>query len=130
MAHARITGIDSSGAIGMPGVAGVFTAADLGLAPNGAEGGAPRSSPDRSSRPTRCGSSVSRWRWSWPTPGSGRRRGRAVLVDYDPLPVVVDPPAARSRTAPRSYSPDHGSNVAVATTNRATLARSRAPRSW
>ena len=33
MAHARIVGIDSSEAIDMPGVLGVFTAADLDLGP-------------------------------------------------------------------------------------------------
>ncbi len=33
MAHARITGIDTSEAVGAPGVLGVFTAADLDLGP-------------------------------------------------------------------------------------------------
>ena len=37
----------------------------------------------------------------------------AVIIEYDPLPVVVDPEAALAEDAPVVF-PDHGSNLAIA----------------
>ena len=51
-----------------------------------------------------------------------------VVVDYDPLPAVVDPLAALEPDAPLLFSRS-GSNVAVSTTTRATRTPWRAPRS-
>ena len=98
----------------MPGVAGVFTAADLDLAPNDAEGGAP----EVFARPVLATDTV---RFVGEpiavvlaeTRAQAVDAAEAVLVDYDPLPVVVDPLAALEDGAPLLF-PEHGSNVAVA----------------
>src|SRR5690348_8223028 len=113
IAHARITGIDSSEAASMPGVAGVFTAADLDLAPNEAEGGAP----EAFARPILATDTV---RFVGEPIAVVLAEARvqavdaaeAVFVDYDPLPVVVDPLASLEDGAPLLF-PDAGSNVAV-----------------
>jgi aerobic carbon-monoxide dehydrogenase large subunit len=114
MAHARLTGIDTSEASGMPGVAGVFAAADLDLAVNEPEGGAP----EVFSRPILATDTV---RFVGEplavvlaeTRAQAVDAAEAVLVDYDPLPVVVHPLAALEDGAPLLY-PEQGSNVAVA----------------
>ena len=60
-----------------------------------------------------CASSATSSRWS-----SAETRAQAVdaaetvIVDYDPLPAVVDPEAALADGAPILF-PDHGSNVAI-----------------
>jgi CO/xanthine dehydrogenase Mo-binding subunit len=46
---------------------------------------------------------------SWPGTGPGRRRRRAVVVDYDPLPAVVDLEAGARRRGRRSTT-DSGTN--------------------
>ncbi len=113
MAHARITGIDSSEAAGMPGVAGVFAAADLDLAPNEPEGGAG----EAFARPILATGTV-RFVGEPIAVVLAETRAQAVdaaetvLVDYDPLPVVVDPLAALQDGAPLLF-PDAESNVAV-----------------
>jgi len=113
MAHARISGIETSAAAAMPGVAGVFAAADLDLDPIEAEGDAP----ELFARPV-LARDVVRFIGEpiavvlAETRAQAVDAAEAVLVDYDPLPVVVDPVAAMADGAPLLY-PDHGSNVAV-----------------
>ncbi len=46
------------------------------------------------------------------TPAQALDAAEAVVVDYDPLPVVVDPEAALGDDAPLLF-PDHGSNLAI-----------------
>jgi len=112
MAHARITGIDTGGAAGMPGVAGVFTADDLGLEAIDPDGGAP----ELFARPV-LARDVVRFIGEplavvvADTRASAVDAAEAVLVDYDPLPVVVDPVAAMEDDAPLLF-PEHRSNLA------------------
>jgi len=113
MAHARITGIDTGGAAGMPGVAGVFTADDLGLEAIDPDGGAP----ELFARPV-LARDVVRFIGEplavvvADTRASAVDAAEAVLVDYDPLPVVVDPVAAMEDDAPLLF-PEHRSNLAL-----------------
>jgi carbon-monoxide dehydrogenase large subunit len=93
VAHARITGIDASAAIGAPGVVGVFTAADVDLAPLGG----PVNRDVR--RPVLAGDRVCFAGEAVAAVVTDRRdqgedAAELVLVDYGPLPVVVDPEAA------------------------------------
>ena len=115
MAHARIT-VDASAAREHPGVVAVFTAEDLadveppsppiGLIP--AVLGRPWLARD-----------VVRYVGEpvvavvTEQPYDGEDAAELVFVDYDPLPVVVDPREAAD--APTVLHPDHGSNVAFAT---------------
>ena len=113
MAHARITGIDTAGAASMPGVAGVFTAADLNLEPIEAEGDAP----EAFARPVLARDVVRFVGEPIAVVVAGTRAeavdaAEAVLVDYDSLPVVVDPVAAMGDGGPVLF-PEHGSNLAV-----------------
>jgi carbon-monoxide dehydrogenase large subunit len=112
IAHARILSVDADAARSMPGVAGVFTAADFGI------------------RPFTFGTSVQR-AYARPilakdvvrfvgeevavvvaeTRVQATDAAEAILVEYDPLPVVVDPVAAIQPGAPLLF-PDSGTNVA------------------
>jgi carbon-monoxide dehydrogenase large subunit len=105
IAHARISGIDTSAALAAPGVLGVFTAADLDLA----------RSEDATAEP-------------WLADGVVRYVGEPVAlvlteeryqladaaelidVDYDPLPAVIDLDDALADET--LLFPDAGSNVA------------------
>jgi aerobic carbon-monoxide dehydrogenase large subunit len=113
MAHARITGIDGTVAGGMDGVAGVFTAADLDLAPIEPEGDAP----EGYARPI-LARDVVRFVGEPLAVVLAETRAQAVdaaetvLVDYDPLPVIVDPLVAAEDGAPLLF-PAEGSNVAL-----------------
>jgi carbon-monoxide dehydrogenase large subunit len=121
MAHARITSIDTSEAAAAPGVVGVFTAEDLGL-------------PDVPPPPAPFGPDIPLANQAmlrpWlardvvrhvgqpivaivaETPAQGADAAELVYVDYDALPVVVDPEeAARDEVL---LFPDAGTNVAVA----------------
>ena len=115
MAHALIGAIDCRAALAAPGVVGVFTAADL-------DAPAPAHSdlvaglfPDGLARPLLA---VDRVRFVGELvaivvtehPEQGADAADLVVVDYVPLPVVVDPVAAMAEDAPRVH-PDHGSNV-------------------
>jgi carbon-monoxide dehydrogenase large subunit len=102
IAHARVAGIDVSAAAGAPGVAGVFTAADLPeLAPYCAVPGMP----EAVNRPVLArdvvrfvGEPVAVVAAS--SEAAAVDAAELVEVDYDPLPVVVDPDEARSPGAP------------------------------
>ncbi|HEX8930008.1 MAG TPA: xanthine dehydrogenase family protein molybdopterin-binding subunit, partial [Actinomycetota bacterium] len=112
MAHARIGGIDTSGAAGMPGVVGVFTVADLDLPSM-----SPGMGPPAFARPPLARDVVRFIGEPVAVVVAATREqafdaAEAVAVDYDPLPVVIDPVAAAEADAPLLF-PDHGSNVSV-----------------
>jgi carbon-monoxide dehydrogenase large subunit len=112
VAHARITGLDTSQAAGMPGVVAVLTAADLDLPPL-----PPGMGPAEFARPPLARELV-RFLGEPVAVVVAATRGQAldaaevVATDYEPLPVVTDPAAAVAPDAPLLF-PDHGSNVAV-----------------
>ena len=114
IAHARIESIDTSEAVAMPGVVAVYTAADLDL-------------PDVQgfimlppvfNRPALARDKV-RFVGDIVAAVVAETRAQAVdaaeavIVDYDPLPAVVDPEAAMAPDAPLLFE-EHGSNVAFA----------------
>lgn len=112
MAHARIGVIDSGAVAGMPGVVGVYSARDLELDPeNSGE------VPDTFARPMLARETV---RFVGEpiavvvadSLAQALDAAALVMVDYEPLPVVVDPEAAVAEGAPLLF-PEHGSNVAV-----------------
>lgn len=111
VAHAAITEIDPTEARIMPGVVGVFTAADLDIAPLQMFVLAP----DTMRRPALASDRV-RFVGDLVAAVVAETRAQAfdaaelVVVDYDPLPVVVDPERAADADAPVLH-PDHGSNV-------------------
>jgi len=117
-AHARIRGIDASAALKMPGVAAVFTAADLGAA----NGMLPVYAPHPALKVPLCMRPL--------TPDVVRFVGEpvavvvaddvyraydaleAVAVDYEPLPPLADVHAALTAGAPVLH-PELASNVAA-----------------
>jgi aerobic carbon-monoxide dehydrogenase large subunit len=110
LAHGRILGIDPAPAVGLPGVTGVFTAADLALPPMPAGG-----APDAMARPVLATDTVRFLGEAVAVVVAGTRAqaldaAEAVEVDYDPLPVVTDPLAALAADAPRLFG--EGGNLA------------------
>jgi carbon-monoxide dehydrogenase large subunit len=111
-AHATIASIDTSGAADLPGVVGVFTAADLDLGP------LPPAIPGLMNmamvRPLLAADRV---RFVGEpvavvvseTLEAGADALEAVWVDYEPLPVVVDPEAAAGDEV--LLFPDAGTNM-------------------
>jgi carbon-monoxide dehydrogenase large subunit len=122
LAHARILSIDVADAAAMPGVVGVFTAADLGLRPF--HGMAKVH--DHFARPPLATDTVR-------FVGEGiaavvadsyvhaKDAADLVLVDYDALPAVVDPEDALADGATVLFA-DHGDNVAVTATDKVNAA--------
>lgn len=113
VAHARISSIDASAALALPGVVGVYTGEDVDLAPLPA--GLP-GVPEQMARPV-LARGVVRFVGEpvavvlTEERGQGEDALEAVVVDYEPLPAVVDPlEAAEDRVV---LFPEHGSNVAV-----------------
>jgi carbon-monoxide dehydrogenase large subunit len=112
VAHARITGLDTGEAAGMPGVVAVLTAADLDLPPL-----PPGMGPADFARPALAREVVRFLGEAVAVVVAATREqaldaAEAVAVEYEPLPVVTDPVAAVEPDAPLLF-PDHGSNVAV-----------------
>ena len=113
IAHARIESIDTTEAAAMPGVAAVYTADDLDLRPHH---GMPLL-PAELARPP-LAHDVVRFVGDIVAAVVAETRAQAVdaaelvIVDYDPLPIFVDPEAALADDAPASF-PDHGSNLAI-----------------
>jgi carbon-monoxide dehydrogenase large subunit len=110
-AHARITNIEVTDAVAMPGVAGVFLAADLGLAPRAAF-----PAPDTMARPPLASEVVRFVGDAIAVVVAGTRdqavdAAAAVVVDYDPLPVVIDPELALAADAPILHA-EKGDNLA------------------
>jgi aerobic carbon-monoxide dehydrogenase large subunit len=111
LAHARVEGVAVEAAAAMPGVAGVFTAADLALPPI-----PPGSAPAAFARPVLATDTVRFLGEPVAVVVAGTRgqavdAAEAVEVDYEPLEVVVDPLAALEDGAPLLFR-GHGSNVA------------------
>jgi CO/xanthine dehydrogenase Mo-binding subunit len=94
-AHARIRGVDAAGALALPGVVAVLTAADLPLATTGT---------DRTAEPLAreevvfAGQPVALVIAD--TEAGAEDAAEAVVVDYEPLPAVVDLEAAMEPGAP------------------------------
>jgi carbon-monoxide dehydrogenase large subunit len=113
MAHARITSVDTTEAEAMPGVIGVHTKDTLSLAP--VQGFVML--PPVFSRPP-LADGVVRFVGDIVAVVVAETRAQAVdaselvVVDYDPLPTLVDVEAALEPDAPQLF-PDHGSNVAI-----------------
>ncbi len=112
VAHARIKSIDTSAARALPGVVGVFTAADLGL-PRRA-GFAPLG--DAFNKPP-LAEDVVRFVGDpfvlivAETREQANDAAQAIEIDLDPLPHVIDPEKALQDGAPLLF-PDHGTNLA------------------
>ena len=115
MAHARLTSVDVSAAKGMPGVIAVLTAADVDLEPAGA--GVMMN--EAMKRPWLATGKV---RYVGEpialivsdTRGQGADAAEAVLVDYDPLPAVIDLEAAEAASGGGAIlHDDAGTNLAV-----------------
>jgi len=113
MAHARLESVDTELAAKMPGVAGVFTADDLGLPDLPAF---PMAPPVMSRPPLARGTVrfvgqpialVVAETGEQATDAAGE-----VIVDYDPLPAVADAEAALGDAAPVLF-PEHGNNLAA-----------------
>jgi carbon-monoxide dehydrogenase large subunit len=119
-AHARITRIDVSAARAIPGVVGVFTGADVndacGLVPCAAaipDLKAPKHTVLAGDRVYFVGHAVAVVVASDPYIASDALD--AIDVDYDPLPVVVNPEEAVKSGTPLTH-PDLGSNIAYTQT--------------
>jgi carbon-monoxide dehydrogenase large subunit len=113
VAHANIRSVDTSAARDMPGVAAVFTAADLGLAPHHAF--FPVN--EQAARPPLA---VDKVRFVGDavvavvaeTLGQAMDAAEMVEVDYEPLEAAVDPEAALAEGAPLQFE-EIGSNLAA-----------------
>ena len=113
MAHAEIVSVDVDDARKMPGVAGVWSAADLEVP---AGGHAMVVNPDFARPPLARG----RVRFvgdivavvAAETRDAAVDAAELVVVDYEPLPAVVDPEAASAPGAPAQF-PELGTNVAA-----------------
>jgi aerobic carbon-monoxide dehydrogenase large subunit len=113
IAHARIESVDTGEAAAMPGVVAVYAAGDLDLEPH--QGFA--MVPAELARPP-LARDVVRFVGDIVAVVVAETRAQAVdaaelvIVDYDPLPVVVDPEAALADDATVLF-PEHGSNLAI-----------------
>src|SRR6266508_1772802 len=112
LAHGRVAAIDAVRARDMPGVAGVLTAADVDLAPI-----ASGATSEAFARPI-LASEVVRFVGEplavvlAETREQAADAAEAVLVDYEPLPTVIDPERAMEAGAPLLF-PKHGSNASL-----------------
>ena len=112
-AHARLTSVDVSAALKAPGVIAVVTGSDVDLAPLAGIMGmapAPMARPFLATDIVRfvgepIAAIVAESR------AEGADAAELVVVDYEPLDVVIDPIAAAAG-GPLLY-PEHGSNVAI-----------------
>ncbi len=113
MAHANLTAVDASDAASMPGVLGVYTKDTLELAP--VQGFVMLDAVF--SRPP-LADGVVRFVGDVIAAVVAETRAQAVdaaemvVIDYDPLPAVVDPEAALADDAPLLF-PAHGTNEAL-----------------
>jgi carbon-monoxide dehydrogenase large subunit len=113
LAHARIEGVDQSEAASMPGVVGVYAAADLGLDPMVVS----TSVREAFSRRPPLAEGVVRFVGEPIAVVLAESReqaidaAEAVMVTYDALPAVADPVRALEAEAPLLF-PEAGSNLA------------------
>jgi len=90
MAHARIAGVDVEEARSMPGVIGIFTAADLGLVPIPSPFAPPFTTCPLAFEVVRfVGEPIAVVVTE--TAEQGPDAAELVVVDYEPLPAIVDP---------------------------------------
>ena len=92
MAHARLTGIDASEALSMPGIRAVWTAADIDIAPAGPANGMMNKAmlfPYLAIDTVRYVGDLVAIVVSEDT-ASGVDAAETVIVDYEPLPAVLD----------------------------------------
>jgi carbon-monoxide dehydrogenase large subunit len=107
-AHAKINSIDTSEAVTAPGVAGVFTAADLEAEAQPAAG-PPVATPDEMRRPVLASEKV-RFIGECVAVVVAETRAQAVDaselvdVDYDSLDVLIDPEKALDDDAPQLFA--------------------------
>jgi aerobic carbon-monoxide dehydrogenase large subunit len=115
IAHGRVVSVDTAAAAGAPGVAGVYTAADLDLEPFGPGPMAP----DDMLREV-LAKDIVRFQGEAIALVVAETREQAVdaaelvEVEIEPLEIVVDPERAVEDDAPLLW-PDKGTNVAFAT---------------
>src|SRR6266487_4441871 len=95
-AHARILNIDTSAALSVPGVVAIFTAETLGMAQAASLSRA--QSPLAVHEVVWCGHPVAIVVGE--TEASAEDGATSVEVDYEPLPVVIDPEAALRADSP------------------------------
>ena len=113
IAHAEVTSVDTADAASLPGVVAVYSGDDLGLDP--IQGFVML--PPVFSRPVFAKERV-RFVGDIVAAVVAETRAQAVdaaeqvIVDYEPLPVVVDAEAALADGAPLLF-PEHGSNLAI-----------------
>jgi CO/xanthine dehydrogenase Mo-binding subunit len=108
-AHARILNIDTSAALSIPGVVGVFSAETLGMAQ--ADPLSRSQSPLAQQEVWWCGHPVAVVVGE--TEASAQDGADAVEIDYDPLPAVIDPEAALRPDSPLARSHSETSAVAA-----------------
>src|SRR5438128_5859715 len=99
-AHARILNINTSAALSLPGIVAVFTANTLGMAQ--ADSLSRAQSPLAQQEVLWCGHPVAVVVGE--TEALAEDGAAAVEVDYDPLPVVIDPEAAIRPDSPLARS--------------------------
>ena len=116
-AHARVTAIDTTAASALEGVVAVLTQAELGLGPVFFPTLAELLSSDAYHRRP-LASDVVRFAGEVvaivvaETEATAEDAAELVIVDYDELPVVLDPVAAATGESPLLF-PDAGTNVAL-----------------
>ncbi len=109
--HARIVSIDTAAAVAMPGVLRVFTGAELaeaGVQPMPGAAGFKRADGSDCASPPRRAMAHERARFVGEAVAAvvaesvreARDAAEAVVVDYEPLPMVVDLPSASAEGAP------------------------------
>jgi carbon-monoxide dehydrogenase large subunit len=128
-AHAKITSIDASGAKEQPGVFGIFTGEDLDIAsglpmawvPPGVEIKTPEHWPLAKGEVKYVGQGVAI------VLGDDKYRvidaAEQVLIEYDPLPVVVDPEKAIDDTETLVHADLGGSSTTARPAPRSSRAR-------
>jgi CO/xanthine dehydrogenase Mo-binding subunit len=121
-AHARILNIDTSAALSVPGVVAVFTAETLGMAQ--VDPFSRSQSPLAQQEVLWCGHPVAVVVGE--TEAIAEDGAAAVEVDYDPLPVVIDPEAAMRPDSPLARSGSEISTV-VGGRERAVVPQEGAP---
>ena len=99
-AHARILSIDTASALKVPGVVAVYTAKTLGMVH--ANGTSRSQAPLAQDEVYWCGHPVAIVLAE--TEAAAQDGIAAVDIDYEPLPVILDPVAALATTAPLARS--------------------------
>jgi carbon-monoxide dehydrogenase large subunit len=110
MAHARLVAIDRAAALGLPGVVGVYVAADLGLKAQEAAGMGDFARPPLAAEVVRFVGDLIAVAVA-ESEAAAMDAALAVLVDYEPLPVLADASDALEAGAPVLHAAK-GDNIA------------------